>query len=107
MQAGNGSPHAQEVAYVFQHLDTSKAETSKSDVTIAEAMGTYWTNFAKYGNPNGKGVLAWPDFSNANPRVMYFKQTPQVGEVPSIESLKVLDNYFKWRRSSEGEAWAK
>ena len=25
-QAGNGSPHGQEVAYVFQHLDTSKPE---------------------------------------------------------------------------------
>lgn len=106
-QAGNGSPHAQEVAYVFQHLDTSKPETSASDLTIAEAMGTYWTNFAKYGNPNGKGVPAWPAFSNKDSRVMYFKQTPQIGPVPSLESLKVLDAYFKWRRSPEGEAWAK
>ncbi|MEO7992696.1 MAG: carboxylesterase family protein, partial [Chryseolinea sp.] len=106
-QAGNGSPHAQEVAYVFQHLDISKPETPTSDVKIAEAMGTYWTNFAKSGNPNGKGVPSWTSFSNANPRVMYFKQTPQMGEVPSIESLNVLEAYFKWRRSPEGEAWAK
>ena len=106
-QAGNGSPHGQEVAYVFQHLDTSKPGMSASDATVAEAMGTYWTNFAKFGDPNGQGVPFWPAFSDSSPRVMHFKQTPQIGQVPSLESLKVLDAYFKWRRSSEGEAWAK
>jgi len=78
-----------------------------SDATVAEAMGTYWTNFAKYGDPNGQGVPLWPAFSDGSPRVMYFNQTPKIGQVPSLESLKVLDAYFKWRRSSEGEAWAK
>ena len=38
---------------------------------------------------------------------MYFNQTPHTGPVPSLESLKVLDDYFKWRRSPEGQAWAK
>jgi para-nitrobenzyl esterase len=106
-QAGNGSPHAQEVAYVFQHLDTTNPETSASDLAISEAMGTYWTNFAKYGDPNGKAAPEWPAFSDANPQVMHFSQKPQIGPVPSAESLRVLDAYFKWRRSSEGEAWAK
>lgn len=106
-QADHGSPHAQEVAYVFQHLDTSKPETSPSDLKIAETMGIYWTNFAKYGNPNGKGVPEWPPFNNNDQKVLYFKQTPQIGAVPSLESLKVLDAYFRWRRSPEGEAWAK
>ena len=70
-------------------------------------MSTYWTNFAKFGNPNGQGVPEWPAFSEANPKVMYFSQKPFVGSVPSAESLKVLDRYFEWRRSPEGEAWAK
>jgi para-nitrobenzyl esterase len=38
---------------------------------------------------------------------MYFSQTPHIGPVPSAESLMVLDAYFKWRRTPEGEAWAK
>lgn len=106
-RAGHGSPHAQDVAYVFQHLDTSNPETSASDVAISEAMSTYWTNFAKYGHPNSKGVPEWPPFGDADPQVMYFKQTPQPGPVPDVESLRVLDAYFKWRRSPEGEAWGK
>lgn len=104
---GYGSPHAQDVSYVFQHLDTSNPETTKSDLEISDAMATYWTNFAKYGNPNGKGLPEWPAFSDANPEVMYFSQTPHTGPVPSAESLEVLDQYFKWRRTPEGEAWAK
>src|SRR5690606_29289579 len=43
-QAGNGSPHGQEVAYVFNNLDPSKPDVSPSDVKISDAMSTYWTN---------------------------------------------------------------
>jgi para-nitrobenzyl esterase len=101
-----GSPHGQEVAYVFNHLDASNPQTTKTDLSISEAMATYWTNFAKYGNPNGNGVPEWPAISDANPVVMYFNQTPHMGPVPGAESLKILDAYFKWRRSPEGETWA-
>lgn len=106
-RAGYGSPHGQEVAYVFQHIDTSKQETLPSDIKISEAMATYWTNFTKYGNPNGEGITEWPAFSDANPKVMHFNQIPRVGTVPSSKSLQVLDTYFEWRRSPEGKSWAK
>jgi len=105
--AGHGSPHGQEVAYVFNHLNPADPQTTKSDLAISDAMATYWTNFAKFGNPNGVGVPQWPSFNDANPVVMYLGTTPHVGSVPSIESLKVLDSYFEWRRTPEGEVWAK
>lgn len=102
---GYGSPHGQEVAYVFQHLNPQQA--SKSDLVVSDAMASYWTNFAKYGNPNEAGLPIWPAFSDANPVVMHFNQTPTLGPVPSAEALKVLDSYFEWRRTPEGEEWAK
>nr|WP_320058146.1 carboxylesterase family protein [uncultured Bacteroides sp.] len=105
-RAGYGSPHGQEVAYVFGHLDTSNPQTTKSDIAISDAMGTYWTNFAKYGDPNGNGVPEWPTFSDDNPVVMYLGPTPHTGPVPSLESLQVLNSYFEWRRTPEGEDWA-
>jgi para-nitrobenzyl esterase len=104
---GYGSPHGQEVAYVFNHLNGSDPQTTKSDLAISEAMATYWTNFTKYGTPNGNGMPEWPAYSEKNPVMMYFNQTPHTGSVPNTESLKVLDSYFKWRRSPEGAAWAK
>jgi len=104
---GYGSPHGMEVAYVFEHLNLNGPQTSKSDLEISDAMSTYWVNFAKHGDPNGEGVPAWPAFSDSNPQVMYFSQTPHIGPVPSAESLKALDAYFAWRRTPEGEAPAK
>lgn len=106
-KAGYGSPHGQDVAYVFKTLDQSNPETTETDIEISEAMATYWTNFAKYGQPNGEGVPEWQAFNDANPVVMHFNETPKMGPVPSAESLEVLDAYFTWRRTPEGEAWAK
>nr|WP_294944807.1 carboxylesterase family protein [uncultured Mucilaginibacter sp.] len=102
-RAGYGSPHGQEVAYVFGTLDASNPQTTKTDLGISDAMGTYWTNFAKYGDPNGQGQPKWPAFNDAHPVVMYFSQTAYTGPVPDAAALKVLDAYFKWRRSPDGE----
>ena len=106
-RAGYGSPHGMEVAYVFQHLNPNNPQTTRTDLEISDAMATYWTNFAKHGDPNGKGVPAWPAFNDSNPQVMCFNQTPHLGPVPSVESLKILDGYFAWRRTPGGEACAK
>jgi para-nitrobenzyl esterase len=104
---GYGSPHGQDIRYVFMNLDTLNPNTTKSDLELSETMGTYWTNFARNGNPNSKGVPEWQAFSDANPVVMYLSQPPHMGPVPGLESLNVLDAYFKWRRTPEGEVWAK
>jgi para-nitrobenzyl esterase len=106
-RAGLGSPHGQDVGYVFKTLDTSNPQITKNDLEISDAMATYWTNFAKHGDPNGEGIPAWQAFSDENPKVMYFSKTPHMGPVPSAESLEVLDAYFAWRRTPEGDAWAK
>jgi para-nitrobenzyl esterase len=104
---GYGSPHGQEVGYVFMNLDTLNPNTSPSDLDLSETMGTYWTNFAKYGDPNGEDLPNWPSFSDSNPVVMYLDADPHSGPVPSEKSLEVLDAYFKWRFTPEGEEWAK
>lgn len=104
--AGHGSHHGQEVAYVFEQLDSKNPQTTQTDLAISDAMGTYWTNFAKYGDPNGGNLPKWPAFDNDG-KVMYFEQKPYIGPVPSLDSMKVLDQYFAWRRTPEGELWAK
>ncbi|WP_167619182.1 carboxylesterase/lipase family protein [Maribellus sediminis] len=102
---GYGSPHGQDVAFVFG-LNPEDQHENESDLALSEVMVDYWTNFAKYGDPNGEGVPEWPAFSNENPDVMYLKgATPFVGEVPSAASLEVLNEYFEWRRSPEGKEW--
>ncbi len=106
-QADHGTPHGVDVPYVFMHINSSNPGTSESDIKISEIMGTYWTNFAKSGDPNGEGVPEWPAFSDSNSVVMYLETNPHLGPVPDEKSLKVLDSYFTWRFTPEGEAWAK
>ncbi|WP_320018161.1 carboxylesterase family protein [Labilibaculum manganireducens] len=101
-QYGYGSPHGQDVRYAFMNLDSLNPNTTPSDFKLSEVMGTYWTNFTIYGNPNGKGVPEWPTFSNEHPNVMYLSGSkPFVGNVPSEKPLQVLNDYFKWRRTIE------
>jgi para-nitrobenzyl esterase len=102
-QAGHGSPHGMEVEYVFEHVTGGPSgKPSATDLTISDAMATYWTNFAKYGDPNGKDMPSWPAFSDAHPELMYFAGTPHTGPLPNEEGLKALDAYFAWRRSPGG-----
>jgi para-nitrobenzyl esterase len=103
-EADHGTPHGVDVPYVFQTLD---AKATQADLEVSNLLATYWTNFAKHGDPNGAGVPAWPTFTNQNRQVMYFHNKAFVGPVPSAKALDVLDTYFAWRRTPEGEAWAK
>jgi len=103
---GKGSYHGQDVNFVFQHM--GGFERPDVDCPLSEIMGEYWLNFAKYGDPNGKNLPKWPAFNNKRPQTMYLTgPKPSAGKVPSEAALKVLDEYFTWRRTAEGKAWAK
>ena len=102
-RAGYGAPHGREVPYVFGHLQERKNEPPEAtDQAISEAMISYWTNFAKYGTPNGAGVPHWPAFSEANPEALYFQGTAHPGPIANEAGLRVLDEYFAYRRSAQG-----
>ena len=36
-------------------------------------MNTYWANFAKTGNPNGKGLAEWPVYNSKTNEIIEFK----------------------------------
>ena len=103
-RVGYGSPHGADVPFVFEHLGAPNRQAAPGDQELSETMAAYWTNFAKRGDPNGEGLPNWPAFSDAHPVVMYLKQPPRTGPVPSEEGLRSLETYFAWRRTPEGEA---
>ena len=101
-----GAAHAQEIAYVFKNLNKSDKKVTENDLKISDIMATYWTNFAKNGTPNDNTLTNWPAFDERIPSTMYFQQQPKIGAVPDKQALETLNEYFKWRRTEEGEKWA-
>jgi para-nitrobenzyl esterase len=62
-----GARHAGEIEYVFGTLKTAlpKVPWEPADQALSDRMVTYWTNFAKKGDPNGPGVPTWPVYDEA------------------------------------------
>ena len=58
-----GAFHTSEVPYAFNTLYTSPRPYGDDDRRIAEAMSSYWANFVKTGDPNGKGLAKWTPVS--------------------------------------------
>ena len=63
----NGAAHSFELPYVFGQFPDDGilgAPYTSKDRALSELMISYWTNFAKHGDPNGPGIPAWPRFTN-------------------------------------------
>lgn len=67
-----GTTHAQERQYVFDTLKTSPYPTDDNDKVQAQHAVTYWTNFAKTGDPNGAGQPAWPRYASSSDQLLEF-----------------------------------
>jgi para-nitrobenzyl esterase len=67
-----GTTHAQERQYVFDTLHTSPYATDDNDKVQAQHALTYWTNFAKTGDPNGGGEPVWPRYTTAKDELLEF-----------------------------------
>jgi para-nitrobenzyl esterase len=87
------APHASEIEFVFQVLSSRQLPWSPEDHKVSEAMGTYWTNFAKTGDPNGRGIPQWPPYSAKHDYpVMHLAADPHVAPDTHRARYLLLDS---------------
>ena len=57
-----GAYHAAELTFVFGTSESILGWTD-DDALLADQIQSYWTNFARSGNPNGEGLPSWPIYN--------------------------------------------
>ena len=67
---------------------------SEEDLALSDMISSYYVNFAKTGDPNGKGLPQWPAFTDKNQQVMVFDAAPSARTYPLLDKVKVLTGYF-------------
>jgi para-nitrobenzyl esterase len=86
-----GAGHTDELRFVFGN---PRASFAPEDVPLSNAMNAYWAAFAKTGNPDSAGGVAWPKFTPAREGQIEF----------GAEGPKVREHFQKaWRDAVEAE----
>ncbi|NOU61767.1 carboxylesterase/lipase family protein [Marinifilum caeruleilacunae] len=88
-----GSAHAAELVFVFRSLDPQKQ--TEAYKKLSTAMITYWTQFAKTGNPNSKDLPNWPRYTERSDRNIRLDIEITVESHYLKKNLDELDSIYK------------
>jgi len=86
----SGAFHSADLWYVFHSLGHSWRPFTAGDEALSNKIVNYWTNFVKFGDPNGKEDVSWtpytdelPEFmvldANGNQAICTMSSTPKYG----------------------------
>jgi len=85
-QAGHGA----EIPFVFDQLDQDARPWSDEDRQLADRLATYWTNFAKTGNPNSAGLPDWPVFDGSDASVFRIGTDDEIKRRGAMPDFKMF-----------------
>lgn len=86
----SGAFHSSDLWYVFHSFKHSWRPFTAGDEALSLQMVDYWTNFAKYGNPNGEGEESWRTYTKETPMFMNFDANETEAVCTMTDSPKFL-----------------
>ncbi len=89
---GCGAGHGAEIPYVFDQLGQDRRAWSADDHLLAERMVTYWTNFAKTGDPNGEALPTWKHFDGSDASVVRLGGDHEVEAAQPLPDFKLIED---------------
>lgn len=98
-----GAGHGSEVSFVFNTLNArwgNPGEATPEEKELARIMNTYWANFAKTGNPNGKGLPNWPQYDVQKQQILDIDLDGKAVAKPDPRKARfnVIEKAFKQKR---------
>jgi para-nitrobenzyl esterase len=98
-----GAVHSADIEYAMGTLDTNVYyEWQDEDYAISKLFLSYYANFCKKGNPNGKGLPKWNPITKSNlNKAPYMKIDVESAEVSSPEkenAYRTLEKFYKSKK---------
>jgi len=87
------APHTIEIPFVFNHIDVCQSMTGAIDKKMKELetqTASAWASMARTGNPNHKGMPAWPAYTADKKAVFLFDTPCKVEMDPGAELRKQM-----------------
>jgi len=81
-----GAFHTSEVPYIFRTLDKLDRPWTAVDRIVSETVASYWTGFARSGDPNGNGLAPWPAYTSDGHTTMQLGE--RMGAMPVADPPK-------------------
>ncbi len=98
-----GAVHSADIEYAMGTLDTNEYyDWNEDDYAISKLFLTYYANFCKTGNPNGKGLPEWTaitkDNLNAAPVMKIDVESKIVASPERENAYRTLEKFYRSKK---------